>query len=241
VALKSVHPPFHALSRLCADFIPAYWPNATCPVPRRVLCSGPYPRRDALAHRRHDEPFSGYRIFRHDIASTPFESFTSNAVKASKWLFFAGLRGQEVFPMTSLKPRIVQDTITGEGPMILVTGLALQDIEQETNTHLPSNAKLFVSLHNGPRAFVVNGPPRSLYGLVTNLRKICTPNGADQSKIPASQLKAVFNVRFLVIGVPFHNSEYLEGVGEKVVTGLGGRRMIWLFPCITPKMVGFLL
>jgi fatty acid synthase subunit alpha, fungi type len=46
-------------------------------------------------------------------ASTTFESFTSNVVKASKWLFFAGLRGQEVFPITSLEPSIVQDTITG--------------------------------------------------------------------------------------------------------------------------------
>jgi fatty acid synthase subunit alpha, fungi type len=133
-----------------------------------------------------------------------------------------------VFPITSLEPRIVQDTITGdEGqptPMLLVIGLALQDIERhvkETNTHLPSNAKLFVSLYNGPRAFVVNGPPHSLYGLVTNLGKIRTPNGVDQSKIPASQLKAVFSVRFLVIGVPFHNSEYLESVGEKVVADLG--------------------
>jgi fatty acid synthase subunit alpha len=67
---------------------------------------------------------------------------------------------------------------------------------------------------------VVNGPPCS-YELVTNLRKIRAPNGANQNKIPASQRKAVFNLRFLVIELPFHNREYLGGVGEKVMADLG--------------------
>ena len=60
-----------------------------------------------------------------------------------------------------------------------------------------------MSLHNGLRTFVVNGPARSLYGLVTSLRKVRAPTALDQSKIPFSQRKPVFSVRFLVVGVPY--------------------------------------
>jgi fatty acid synthase subunit alpha, fungi type len=161
-------------------------------------------------------------------ASTTFESFLANAIKALKWLFFCGLRGQEAFPVTSLEPSIIEDSIKGgEGsptPMLLVTGLLLKDLEphvRNTNTHLLPTCKLFISLYNGARAFVVNGPARSLYGLVTNLRKVRAPSGADQSKIPYSQRKAAFNVRFLVIGVPFHNKEYIGNAGDKVRRDVG--------------------
>ena len=58
-------------------------------------------------------------------ASTTFESFTENAKKAVRWLFFCGLRGQEAFPVLSLEPSIVDDSIEGgEGaptPMLAVT------------------------------------------------------------------------------------------------------------------------
>jgi fatty acid synthase subunit alpha len=57
-----------------------------------------------------------------------------------------------------------------------------------------------VSLHNGLRTFVVNGPACSLYGLVTSLRAL---TALDQSKIPFSQRKLVFSVRVLVVGVPY--------------------------------------
>jgi fatty acid synthase subunit alpha, fungi type len=59
--------------------------------------------------------------------------------------------------------------------MLAVTELALKDLEphiKKTNIHLPANSQLHVSLHNGPRAFVLAGPARALYGLVTNLRKV---------------------------------------------------------------------
>ena len=155
-------------------------------------------------------------------ASTTFESFTINATKAVRWLFFCGLRGQEAFPVLSLEPSIVQDSIEGgEGlpsPMLAVTGLALKDLEphiKKTNTHLPDNSKLHISLHNGPRAYVITGPARALYGLVTNLRKVRAATGLDQSKTPFSQRKQVFSVRFLVVNVPYH-SEYLEKATEKL-------------------------
>ncbi|KAI0368773.1 fatty acid synthase [Pilatotrama ljubarskyi] len=164
-------------------------------------------------------------------ASTTYESFAENASKALKWLFYSGLRGQQAFPLLALEPSIVQDSVEGgEGaptPMLSVTGLSLKDLEShitKTNKHLPDNSKIGVSLYNGPKAFVVTGPPRSLYGLVTHLRKIRAPSGLDQSKIPFSQRKPVFSVRFLVIGVPYH-SKYLENVADEVLEDLEGKEL----------------
>ncbi|KAJ7060332.1 hypothetical protein C8F01DRAFT_1220130 [Mycena amicta] len=146
-------------------------------------------------------------------ASTTFESFTANGLKAIKWLFFSGLRGQQAFPVVALEPGVINDAVEGgEGtpsPMLSVTGLKLSELEshiKKTNTHLAENAQVSVSLHNGPRAFVVTGPARSLYGLVTSL-----------CKTPFSQRKPVFSVRFLVVGVPYH-SGYLAGQAEKIMT-----------------------
>jgi hypothetical protein len=82
-------------------------------------------------------------------ASTTFESFTHNARKAVRWLFFCGLCTQEAFPVLSLEPSVVDGLVQGgEGvpsPMLAVTGLALEDLEphnKETNIHLPANSQL---------------------------------------------------------------------------------------------------
>ncbi|KAG8716660.1 3-oxoacyl-[acyl-carrier-protein] synthase [Ceratobasidium sp. 394] len=159
--------------------------------------------------------------------STDLASFSTNSAKALKWLFWVGARGQEAFPILAVEPTIVQDSVDGgEGvpsPMLSVTGLPLAALEKHitgVNKHLPKNSQLGVSLYNGSRAFVVTGPPRALYGLVTALRKVRAPSGLDQSKIPFSQRKAVFNVRFLVVGVPYH-SQYLDGATDKVMKDLG--------------------
>jgi fatty acid synthase subunit alpha len=155
--------------------------------------------------------------------SSTFKEFTQNTHKALKWLFYCGLRGQQAFPITSLEPSIVQDSIKGgEGtpsPMLSVTGLALKDLEvhiTNTNKHLPGVSQLQISLHNGSKAFVVTGPPKALFGLVTSLRKVKASSGLDQSKIPFSQRKPVFSIRFLVVGVPYH-SDYISGVTDTVV------------------------
>ncbi|KAF7311009.1 Fatty acid synthase [Mycena chlorophos] len=111
--------------------------------------------------------------------------------------------------------------------MLSVTGLQLAELEshiKKTNTHLLENAQINISLHNGPRAFVVTGPARSLYGLVTSLRKVRAPSGLDQSKTPFSQRKPVFSVRFLVVGVPYH-SAYLAGQTDKVAEDLKGEEL----------------
>ncbi|KAG8961241.1 3-oxoacyl-[acyl-carrier-protein] synthase [Tulasnella sp. 425] len=52
-------------------------------------------------------------------------------------------------------------------------------------------------------------------GLFTALRKIKAPAGSDQSKIPFSQRKAVFSMRFLAVNVPYH-SHYLESAAKKL-------------------------
>lgn len=155
-------------------------------------------------------------------ASDSFESFEMNAKKALRWLFFCGMRGQEAFPVLALEPSIVQDCIEGgEGeptPMLSITNLPLASLEPHvaaTNKHLSANAQIAVSLFNGPRSFVVTGPPRSLCGLVTNLRKVRASPGLDQSKVPFSQRKPSFGVRFLVVNAPYH-SAYLEGAAEKL-------------------------
>ncbi|KAI4523665.1 FabD/lysophospholipase-like protein, partial [Schizophyllum commune Loenen D] len=120
-------------------------------------------------------------------ASDSFESYTENALKAVRWLFYSGLRAQQAFPVVAVEPSIVADSVEGgEG--------------------VPSTMLL---------AFVITGPARALYGLVQNLRKVKAPSGLDQSKVPFSQRKPVFSVRFLVVNAPYH-SEYLTGVTDKV-------------------------
>lgn len=165
-------------------------------------------------------------------ASTTFQSYFENTKKALKWLFFSGLRGQQAFPILAVEPSIVEDSVEGgEGvpsPMLSIGGLSLKELEvhlKKTNAHLPENSQLQVSLHNGPKTFVVTGPPRALYGLVTLLRKVRAPSGLDQSKTPFSQRKPVFSVRFLVVNVPYH-STYLTGQTEKMFSeDLGGAEL----------------
>ena len=126
------------------------------------------------------------------------------------------------FPVTSVEPSIVQDAIVGgEGtpsPVLSVTGLTLKELQQhisKTNQYLPANSQLHMSLHNGSKAFVITGPSKALFGLIMILRKVRAQSGLDQSKMPFSQRKPVFSIRFLLIGVPYH-SEYLDGVADMV-------------------------
>ena len=151
-----------------------------------------------------------------------FEEFFDNSHKAVKWLFYSGLRGQQAFPFTSVEPSIIQDSIVGEegtpSPMLSIADLTLKELQphvSKTNQHLPAISQLHASLHNGLKTFVVTGPPKAVFGLVTSLRKVRAQSGLDQSKIPFSQRKPVFSVRFLLVGVPYH-SEYLDRVTDTV-------------------------
>jgi fatty acid synthase subunit alpha len=165
-------------------------------------------------------------------ASNSFEDFFENSKKALTWLFFCGLRGQEAFPQTSLEPNIIKDSLDGgEGaptPMLSIAGLSISEIEKHisaTNKHLPASSQLGVSLHNGPKTFVITGPPKALYGLVTSLRKVRAPSGLDQSKIPFSQRKPVFSIRFLAVGVPYHSTYLVDAVDKMLKTDLKGEEL----------------
>ncbi|RXK40211.1 hypothetical protein M231_02485 [Tremella mesenterica] len=156
-------------------------------------------------------------------ASATWAALDENILKAVKLLFYIGLRGQEGFPLLSVEPQIVADSVANnEGvptPMLAVNGLSLKALEghlKKVNAHLPDNSKIGVSLHNAPTMFVVTGPARALYGLATALRRVMAPPGLDQSKTPFSKRKAVFNMRFLPINVPYH-SAYLQGCTKLVV------------------------
>lgn len=151
------------------------------------------------------------------------ESFRDNTSKALRLLFHIGKRGQESFPELTIEPALINDAVEGgEGeptPMLSVTGLtqpALEKFIKATNTHLPDGLRVDISLFNGPRNFIVTGPPRSLFGLVGNLRAKRADPSVDQTRVPFGKRKPVFSMRFLPVGVPYH-SQYLEGATEKVL------------------------
>jgi enoyl reductase-like protein len=156
-------------------------------------------------------------------ASESEESFALNVIKGLRLLFHIGKRGQEGFPRLSLDAALVADAVAGgEGeptPMLSVQGLtqkALDAAVAAVNKHNEAAHKIDISLFNGPTSFVVTGPPRSLFGLVGHLRAKRADPDADQSKLVYSKRKAVFNMRFLPVGVPYH-SRHLEGAADKVV------------------------
>jgi fatty acid synthase subunit alpha, fungi type len=152
-------------------------------------------------------------------ASTTFESFTENAKKAVRYLFFCNLRGQEAFPVLSRAQHCRWLHRRSSNPDVGCHWTRAKDLEphiKKTNVHLPTNSQLHVSLHNGPWAFVMTGPARALYGLVTNLKRMRALSGLDQSKTQFSQRKLVFFVRFLVVNAPYHSKYKLASATEKL-------------------------
>jgi fatty acid synthase subunit beta, fungi type len=148
-------------------------------------------------------------------AANDWESFEKLAKEAITILFWIGARSQQVFPRTSLTPKILQDSIdNGEGeptPMLSIRDLPQSEVQKHidaTNQYLPEDRHISVSLINSPRNMVVTGPPISLYGLNLQLRKVKAPTGLDQARIPHTERKVRFVNRFLPITAPFH-SKYL--------------------------------
>lgn len=148
--------------------------------------------------------------------SSTWDSYYKVTHDALTMLFWIGCRSQQTYPRTSLAPSILQDSINeGEGnpsPMLSIRDLTLQQVQKHvdaTNTHLPEDRHIHISLINGARNVVVTGPPQSLYGLNLSLRKVKAPTGLDQTRIPFTDRKVRFTNRFLPISAPFH-SPYLE-------------------------------
>lgn len=152
-------------------------------------------------------------------ASRNWETFDKASKDALNILFWIGSRSQQAYPITSLAPNVLQDSIdSGEGsptPMLTIRDLprdAVQKHIDTTNQHLPKDRHIGISLVNSARNFVVTGPPMSLYGLNLQLRKSKAPTGLDQTRIPFTQRKVRFVNRFLPITAPFH-SPYLAEAG----------------------------
>ncbi|KAK4125894.1 beta subunit of fatty acid synthase [Parathielavia appendiculata] len=148
-------------------------------------------------------------------AAESWESFEKIAKSALTILFWIGARSQQTFPITSLSPSMLQDSIdNGEGtptPMLSIRDLPQDEVQKhinQTNKYLPEDQHISISLINSPRNLVVAGPPRSLCGLNAQLRKVKAATGIDQTKIPHTERKIRFVNRFLPITAPFH-SKYL--------------------------------
>ncbi|KAK9387219.1 acyl transferase domain-containing protein [Lipomyces mesembrius] len=159
-------------------------------------------------------------------ASTTWKSFFDVSSKALQILFWIGCRAQQTYPRTSLAPSVLQDSVNeGEGkpsPMLSVRDLVKSQVQKHvdlTNSHLPPEKHVSISLENGARNFVVTGPPQSLYGLSLSLRKSRAPLGLEQNRVPHSQRKLKFSNRFLPITAPFH-SPYVHEAYETIIDDL---------------------
>lgn len=155
-----------------------------------------------------------------------WDSFYTIMKKAISLLFFIGVRCDLAYPNTSLPPSIVKDSVeNGEGtpsPMLTISNLSQEQVQSyidETNSHLPKEKHVVISLINGARNLVVSGPPQSLYGLNLVLRKAKAPAGLDQARIPYSERKLKFFNRFLPITSPFH-SPLLSPANDAILSDL---------------------
>ncbi|KAL2153788.1 hypothetical protein VTH82DRAFT_4943 [Thermothelomyces myriococcoides] len=159
-------------------------------------------------------------------AADSWESFEDVAKSALTILFWIGARSQQTFPITSLSPSMLQDSIdNGEGtptPMLSIRDLPQAEVQKhidQTNQYLPADQHISVSLINSPRNLVVAGPPRSLCGLNAQLRKVKAPTGLDQTRIPHTERKIRFVNRFLPITAPFH-TKYLANTTSLIADDL---------------------
>lgn len=149
-------------------------------------------------------------------AADSWDSWREIATSVLTILFWIGTRSQQAFPVTSMTPTMLRESAEhGEGtptPMLSIRDLSQAEVQKHidaTNQYLPADRHISVSLINSPRNLVVTGPPTSLYGLNSQLRKVKAPTGLDQNRIPYTERKVRFVNRFLPITAPFH-SKYLS-------------------------------
>ncbi|KAL9596244.1 MAG: hypothetical protein Q9179_004685 [Wetmoreana sp. 5 TL-2023] len=158
--------------------------------------------------------------------SDSWESFFRSAKAALTFLFWIGVRSQLVFPQRVHKPSMINMSLD-EGvptPMLSVRHLP-QDVLQvqidRANHHLPPDKRLRIGLFNGANNFVVCGPPTSLCGLITQLRKTRAKSDLDQARIPFRERKFTFVCEFLPVTAPFH-SPYLAPAYELIIEDVRG-------------------
>ena len=154
--------------------------------------------------------------------STSWASFYDSARWALTVLFWIGLRSQQSSFPSSAEPTIIQDSLSfDEGrpsPMLSVRNLSESQVQQHmdvTNTYLDKEEQIHIALRNGPRNFVIAGPPNALHGLNRRLRGFKASPTVDQTRVQFSKRKLEFHNRFLPITAPFH-SRYLESAVKKI-------------------------
>ena len=149
-------------------------------------------------------------------ASSTSESFQEDGSKAVKWLFFSGCRAQRAFPVVSLEPAIAQDAVGGVESYVLgrrsfADGPGFQI--KNVNSHLPEGSKLLLSLHNGPKAFVVTGAACALYGACYEFEEnsCCSWPGSKQNAFLAAPFRILCPV-----SAPYHGM-YMNEAPEKLI------------------------
>ncbi|KAJ1502157.1 beta subunit of fatty acid synthetase, partial [Coelomomyces lativittatus] len=165
-------------------------------------------------------------------SSNTKSEFIQNTLKALTLAFHIGTQATRAFPPTSISPTALQDAQAhGEReplPMLLIT-LPLETVRyhvEETNRHLPSKKKIYVSLINGPKSIVVSGPPTSLHGLNLRLRKLKSPPNENMARIPSQQRQMSFSAQFLPITAPFH-SPYLQPAVNEIEKWIQNEKLTW--------------
>lgn len=155
-------------------------------------------------------------------AAGSWESWREIVTSTLTILFWIGARSQQAFPITSMTPTMLRESQdNGEGtptPMLSIRDLSQAQVQQHidvTNQYLPADRHISISLINSPRNLVVTGPPSSLHGLNSQLRKVKAPTGLDQTRVPYTERKIRFSNRFLPITAPFH-SKYLVEATEMI-------------------------
>ncbi|KAI1106180.1 fatty acid synthase beta subunit [Jackrogersella minutella] len=153
-------------------------------------------------------------------ASTDWQSFEIQGKKALAILFWIGVRSQEAYPLPSIAPSALEDSIAnneGEPTAALsIRGMSYEALDKHitnVNRALPEDRQIVVALVNGAKNFVVAGPPMALYGLNIQLRKVKATENVEESRIPFSQRKLHITNKFLPITAPFH-SPYLRSAIE---------------------------
>ncbi|RFU28596.1 hypothetical protein B7463_g7748, partial [Scytalidium lignicola] len=150
-------------------------------------------------------------------ASSSWETFERLSKEALTIIFWLGVRSQESYPVTSLVPYLVEESIeNGEGiptPMLRVRGLSYSELREHVdaiNSQLSEQDFLDISTKYGVYDHVVSGSPTTLYGLNLQLRTI-------KAKGPWQSRPAI--LKFLPCTVPL-NSRHLLDVGKKLKNDL---------------------
>ncbi|CEJ57912.1 hypothetical protein PMG11_06588 [Penicillium brasilianum] len=146
-------------------------------------------------------------------AARDWESLDRLSLTALTILFYIGCRAQSVFDPAPVNEEVLQDCQThGEGDpscMLRVHGLSLDvltKVVDKVNHQLSQCDQAELALINGPRNFVLGGPPTTLYAISRCLRRIAAPTDVSQARVPYSQRKPEATISFLPITVPFHTS-----------------------------------